>query len=193
MTVVELVRHAKAGRRDEWGEAPDRERPLSDQGRAQAERLAQQLLAGAPIAALHTSPLVRCRQTLEPLGEALQLPLIDEEALAEAPGVPVVDAGSLWVASAWLGGRALALIDRLVMAHPDQRVVCCSHGDVLPSLLAVLAGRDRVAMHDTHLRKGARVRALFEQGHCVDVEWTDAPPVGAGASRPPTSASKPGC
>lgn len=187
MTVVELVRHAKAGRRDEWGDAPDRQRPLSDKGRAQADRLAQQLLAGEPIAALHTSPLVRCRQTLEPLAVALGLPLIDEEALAEAPGVPVVDAGSLWVASAWLGGQALALIDRLVAAHPGQRVVCCSHGDVLPSLLAVLAGRDQVAMHDTHLRKGARARATFEQGRCVAVEWVDAPSTSADASRPPTS------
>lgn len=189
-TIVELVRHAKAGRRDEWGEAPDRERPLSEAGHAQVARLTDDLLAGEPIAALHTSPLVRCRQTLEPLAAAVGLPLIEDEALAEAPGVPVVDAGSLWVASAWLGGQAVALLDQLVAAHAGGRVVCCSHGDVLPALLALLAGRDHLSVTDTHLRKAARARATFEQGRCVDVRWIDAP--APRARHAPARASEPG-
>jgi 8-oxo-dGTP diphosphatase len=187
-TIIELLRHAKAGRRDEWGDACDRERPLSDEGRAQADRLTSELAAGGPIAALYTSPLLRCRQTLEPLAETLGLPLVQREAFAEAPGVPVVDAGSLWVASAWLGGRAVALLDELVATHPGQRVVCCSHGDVLPSLLALLAGRDGVAVTDTHLRKGARAGALFERGRCVDVECLEAPHA-ASAPSPSTPAA----
>lgn len=180
MAVVELVRHAKAVARSDWHGGPDHERPLSARGREQAQQLTEELLAGDPIAALHTSPLVRCRQTLEPLARATGLPLVEEEGLAEASGVPVVDAGSLWVASAWLAGRAAALIDRLVAAHPHGRVVCCSHGDVIPALLALLTGREGLAVTDVHLPKGARATLTFAGGRCVDLAWVGAPPAGSG-------------
>lgn len=180
MTVVELVRHAKAGTRGEWDAGPDRERPLSPVGHEQARALADELSVGAPITALHTSPLVRCRQTLEPLAHALDLALLEEEALAEASRVPVVDAGSLWVASAWLAGAAAALLDRLVAAHPGGRIVCCSHGDVLPALLALLAGREGLDVADTHLPKGARATLTFAGGRCVDLARVDAPPIPSG-------------
>lgn len=188
MAVVELIRHAKAGARSDWHHGPDHERPLSARGWEQAHQLTEALLTGDPIAALHTSPLVRCRQTLEPLARATGLPLVEEDALAEAPGVPVVDAGSLWVASAWLAGRAAALIDRLVAAHPDERIVCCSHGDVLPALLALLAGREGLAVADTNLPKGARATLTFAGGRCVDLTLT-APPA-AGSGRQPAGVSE---
>lgn len=180
MAVVELVRHAQAGARSDWHRGPDHERPLSARGREQAQQLTEELLVGDPIAALHTSPLVRCRQTLEPLARATGLPLVEEEALAEASGVPVVDAGSLWVASAWLAGRAVALIDRLVAAHPHGRIVCCSHGDVVPALLALLTGREGLAVTDVHLPKGARATLTFADGRCVDLAGVAAPPAGSG-------------
>jgi 8-oxo-dGTP diphosphatase len=184
VTTVELVRHARAGTRDERSQGRDWQRPLSAEGWVQARSLAEELAAGEPIVALHTSPLARCRQTLEPLAADLGLPLVDEEALAEAPGVPVVDAGSLWVASAWLGGRAVAFLDRLVAEHPHGRVVCCSHGDVLPALLALLAARDGLPITDVHLKKGARATLRFVGGRCAGVDWT-APPAGArGAGLP---------
>lgn len=175
MTTVELVRHAKAGSRDQWTQGPDRDRPLSASGREQADWLTTELSAGQPVAALYTSPLVRCRQTLEPLAAALGLPLVDADALAEAAGVPVVDAGSLWVGSAWLAGRALGLLDHAVAEHAGARVVCCSHGDVLPSLLALLAGRDGLALTDTHLKKAGRATLTFDGAACVDVALVDAP------------------
>lgn len=187
MAVVELIRHAQAGARSDWHRGPDHERPLSARGREQARQLTEALLAGGPVTALHTSPLVRCRQTLEPLAHATGLPLVEEEALAEAPGVPVVDAGSLWVASAWLAGRAAALVDRLVAAHPDGRIVCCSHGDVLPALLALLAGREGLAVADANLAKGARVTVTFAGGRCVDLVRAE-PPLGSG--RLPAGASE---
>lgn len=180
MAVVELIRHAKAGARSDWHQGPDRERPLSARGWQQAHQLTNAQLAAEPLVALHTSPLVRCRQTLEPLAHATGLPLVEEEALAEAPGVPVVDAGSLWVASAWLAGRAAALVDRLVAAHPGGRIVCCSHGDVLPALLALLAGREGLAVADTNVPKGARATLTFAGGRCVDVAWSEPPPAGSG-------------
>jgi broad specificity phosphatase PhoE len=35
-----------------------------------------------------------------------------------------------------MAGKALAAISRMGAAHPEGRVVACSHGDVIPALLA---------------------------------------------------------
>src|SRR6266508_3359874 len=66
-----LVRHADAGNKRDWS-GPDAERPLSEEGWEQAAGLVD-LLAGLRIERLLTSPLLRCRQTLEPLAAALEL------------------------------------------------------------------------------------------------------------------------
>ena len=78
---VFLVRHAKAGNREKWQE-PDELRPLTKPGWQQAEALAG-VLGGERVAALVSSPYVRCIQTLEPLGEDLDLPVQEHDALAE--------------------------------------------------------------------------------------------------------------
>ena len=65
---VYLIRHAEAVEREQFGDGPDEERPLTDSGRAQAERLAASLPSrGANIHRLFVSPTVRTRQTAEPL------------------------------------------------------------------------------------------------------------------------------
>lgn len=64
---VYLIRHAEAIERDP-SEMPDADRPLTDAGRAHAERLATALPArGGHIQRLFVSPTVRTRQTAEPL------------------------------------------------------------------------------------------------------------------------------
>lgn len=163
---IELVRHAEAHRRREWRASTDRERPLDPRGHAQARAIAD-ALAGRPVAALYSSPFVRCRQTLEPLAAAIGLPVADEEALAEATSVPVTDRGEAWVAAAWLGGRAARFLDRAACAHAGARVVACSHGDVIPAVLAVLAGRDGLDLSDVHLPKGAWYTLEFDGGRCT--------------------------
>jgi phosphohistidine phosphatase len=71
---VYLIRHAEAIERDPT-DMPDEERPLSDAGRAHAQRLATALPArGAHIQRLFVSPLVRTRQTAEPLVAGWGLP-----------------------------------------------------------------------------------------------------------------------
>src|SRR5439155_3957642 len=101
---VHLVRHAKAGNRAKW-EGPDELRPLTDAGRRQAEALAAQL-ADVPFAALVSSRYVRCIQTLEPLGQALGLPVQEDDALAE--GAAPEAALELVCAVAALGPCALS-------------------------------------------------------------------------------------
>ncbi len=173
--LIEVLRHAKAYSRKRWNGASDRERPLDDAGEAQARCLVDELLAGGAIAAIHTSPLVRCTQTVEPLAAALGIAPIVDERLAELRTLPVHDRGSAWVASAWLGGRALAVVEELAAAPVEGRVVLCSHGDVIPALLATLVGRDGLVLDDVRVRKGGRVTLELARGrvcHAVAV----APP-----------------
>ena len=178
-TVVELLRHAKAYARREWNGAGDRLRPLDERGRSQSAALVADLSElRPPVAAIHSSPLTRCVETVRPLSDALELPIVPDERLAELRTLPVADNGSAWVAAAWLGGRAVGLIDELVARHDGQRVVACSHGDVLPALLALLAGRDGLDLDDVRVKKGGRITLRFEAGRCVE-----ATPVPAAAKR----------
>ena len=117
MTVL-LVRHADAGDRHAFG-GPDEERPLSSRGRAQAAGLVAIVRPFAPVA-LRSSPAVRCRETLEPVADALGLDVIDDGALAEG-------AGAVWA--------------HALDGPPADTVVLCSHGDVIPDVLGALHRR----------------------------------------------------
>jgi broad specificity phosphatase PhoE len=169
VTTIELVRHAKAHSRDRWWGKPDRERPLNDAGIRQARTLVRELRAAGPIAALYSSPFQRCTQTLEPLASATGLPILTDDGLAEVTALPSLDAGDGWVASAWLAGRAVAFLETVLDKHTGDRVVVCTHGDVVPALVALLAGRDGVAVEDVRLRKGGRFELTFDGLRCVAV------------------------
>lgn len=115
---VYVVRHAKAGDRDSW-DGDDRLRPLSKTGRQQAAALATRLAPAAP-AALVASPFVRCVQTLEPIGEAVGLPVRSDDRLSE--------------------GAALEDVIALIAELGDGAVLS-SHGDVIPDLIRALERR----------------------------------------------------
>lgn len=168
VTTIELVRHAEAQSREGWRDRPDRLRPLSEDGQVQAEKLAWAIMGDGPVQACYASPTVRCIQTLEPLAAATGRPIVEDEALGEVLTVPSTDRGNAWVASAWLGGRAIAFVDRLTAESQRGRVVACSHGDVVPALLAALAGRDGLALPDVRVDKGAWITLRFEGTRCVE-------------------------
>ena len=123
---VYLVRHAKAGNRHDW-DGPDRLRPLSRKGRAQADGMAR-LLGDEPITRVLSSPFVRCVQTVEPLAARSGLAVEEESALAEGASTT----------------RGLKLLRQVAGGH----VVLCSHGDVIPALLDALAFRDGLELPD---------------------------------------------
>jgi len=174
MTVVELVRHAKAYPREQWWGKAERERPLTKSGFVQSRRLALLLHGQGPIDGCYSSPFVRCVQTLEPLAELVGVKIVLEPGLGEATTLPVHDGGDGWVVSAWLGGRAVAIIDRVVSEHAGGRIVLCSHGDVIPAVMALLVGRDDVNLDDVRCRKGGRFTLEFDGAVCVDI--TASPP-----------------
>jgi 8-oxo-dGTP diphosphatase len=115
---VFLVRHAKAGSRSSW-DGDDRQRPLSKNGRKQAESIASRL-APRGAASLYSSPFVRCRQTLEPLAATLALDIVDDLRLSEAARFE----------------ESLELL-----ASVAEGAVLCSHGDVIPETIAALERR----------------------------------------------------
>lgn len=113
-----LIRHGHAGNKHNWA-GPDGERPLSEKGRTQADRIADQF-GGDKIKQVISSPAVRCRQTVEPLAERLKLKVEDNDSLAE--GTPT--------------RPALQLLHRLASDGVDAAL--CSHGDVIPALMQAL-------------------------------------------------------
>jgi 8-oxo-dGTP diphosphatase len=144
LTVV-LVPHCASVSRDGWtGDHHDR--PLSDAGREQARALAQRI--GPDIDAIYSSPALRCRETVQPLSAAAGLPVGELSELYEAVGFrePAAWVDGVYapmgeaVAGAWIAGRALGGLARLSRRYPGGRVVACSHGDVIPVLLSLLAG-----------------------------------------------------
>ena len=126
-----LVRHAHAGDRGAWAGHHDDGRPLTKKGRRQAGGIAE-LLAGAGIERILSSPARRCIETLEPLAERLGVPVEGDDRLAE---------GARCEAS-------FALAEELRAAGAS--VAACSHGDVIPDLLRSV--RDLGARVDDEFR-----------------------------------------
>ena len=121
MTRLMLVRHAHAGDRGAWT-GDDTLRPLSPRGSAQAAGLTELLtpLALHPAASVASSPALRCTATVAPLAARLGTTVRVEAALGE-------------------GSDPSALLARVVgLTAPT---VWCSHGDIIPALLLLLAER----------------------------------------------------
>ena len=141
---------------------------LDETGRAQAEKVVERL-AGIPIAEIVTSPMTRCRQTVEPLAIDRKLvPTVEDElsevdygdwtggslkTLAKEPLWKVVQAhpsAAVFPGGEGLAGmqaRAVAAVRahgaRIAAEHGDNAVwLACSHGDVIKSVLA-----DALATH----------------------------------------------
>ena len=130
MTLL-FVRHAVALRRRDWTK-PDDLRPLSPRGYQQADELPG-TLARFEVARILSSPSTRCLETVGPLAARLGLPVEERDELAEGAGT-----------------AALKLLDGL-----EGTTVLCSHGDVLPELLPIVVGPERMPAGDLPCEKGS--------------------------------------
>ena len=148
---VLLVRHAEAGERAEWPGA-DRDRPLTDAGRAQAERLAA-LLDRHPVDRVLTSGYVRCVETLAPLAAR-------RHVSPEPVGWLEEGADPAEALTALLGGGC---------------VVACSHGDVVSGILFELADRGIALGSTPRMQKGSAWVLEVEEGRVSSARYL-APP-----------------
>lgn len=117
-----VLRHAKALAREEWKDA-DAARPLTGRGKRQATSIVGPLTAfGARV--LVSSPAVRCVKTLKPLSVAIGSPIQKTDLLSQ---------------DAWDEGLSdpRRIVGQRVRAR--RAAVLCSHGPVLPDILAELA------------------------------------------------------
>ncbi|HCS62359.1 MAG TPA: DNA mismatch repair protein MutT [Microbacterium sp.] len=119
---IVALRHAKAAPRSDW-EASDAARTLTDRGKKQAKAIVAPLRAFG-IRKIVTSDAVRCVQTVTPLAKALDRKITPTELISQ---------------DAWEEGRSDArmVIGKRVRAR--KPAVICSHGPVLPDILAEIA------------------------------------------------------
>jgi len=129
-----LLRHAHAGDPVAW-DGPDDQRPLSEKGEQQADRLGRFLAGiGFRADAVITSPKVRAAQTARIVAGHLELQVTTDERLAGALSPVALDA---------------VLRD----AGGPERPVVVGHDPDFTELVAVLCDAARVPM-----RKGALAR-----------------------------------
>jgi phosphohistidine phosphatase len=131
---IYLLRHAHAGDPLEWS-GPDEQRPLSDKGEKQSDRLGR-FLAGIGFApdAVITSPKVRAAQTADIVARHLGLPVIVDARLS--------------------GGLDMGALEAILRDAGDPvRPVLVGHDPDFTDLVETLTGSSAVTM-----RKGSFVR-----------------------------------
>src|SRR6476646_1743167 len=136
MTTLLLVRHGETDWNAEGRLQGHTDRPLSDYGRRQARRLAEDL-EGEELEAIYSSDLARARETAEIVGERLGLPTLLDPDLREKDwgtweGLNSVERDRV----EFVGESTEAHRDRILDAlrriserHPgDGRVLVVTHG-----------------------------------------------------------------
>jgi 8-oxo-(d)GTP phosphatase len=135
-----LVRHAQAGSRSGF-DGDDTLRPLTGRGRHQAADIAGLLLdlVGDRPVILRSSPYRRCVETVAPYAAATGLGLQVESWLAEGPS-----------------DDARGFVRSLASAMGERVEVWCSHGDIIPAILEMLAAQDDLKLGpDPRVQKGS--------------------------------------
>ena len=145
---VYLIRHAHAGARTVWYR--DLYRTLSYDGCRQAAALFD-FFTDRPVGSVHSSPATRCVQTVEPLAAALGLPVVEESALWEDVGL----------------GEVFGLVESLLSATPDEAIVLCSHGNLIPAVV------ERLAHQGTEIHGRGCERASIWMIRSVDGRWVE--------------------
>jgi len=153
VTTFYVVRHAKAGSRSHWT-GDDRKRPLSKKGQKQAEELVA-VLGKYKIASIHSSPYLRCVETVEPLARELRLEIALAPELAE--------------------GRGLRGLHRFFDDATLDAAVLCTHGDLVWELVEDLTSRRLLPAFRDDFDKGSTWAVEVEDGSPVRARYIPAP------------------
>jgi phosphohistidine phosphatase SixA len=148
-----VVRHAKAGSRSHWS-GDDRKRPLSQKGEKQAEALIK-LFQPFAITEIHSSPYLRCVQTVQPLARARRLQVNQAAALAE--------------------GHGLAGLDEFFGDEKLDAVALSTHGDIVWELVELLVQRRVIRAGEGGFEKGSTWVVEVDDGLPVKARYLPAP------------------
>jgi len=162
---IYVVRHANAVARDAWS-GPDARRPLTDRGLKQARALLNRFDTGADRARprkqagalpkptlLMSSGAERCLATLQPLAQACGLLIVTAEFLSEGS-----DADSF-------------LVQVKELAAAGSVPVLCTHGDVIWSLVDVLAAAGTRFAGPVEAKKGSILILETESGSVESADY----------------------
>jgi probable phosphoglycerate mutase len=161
VTVVLLIRHGLADATGDrlYGTTPGIH--LSDEGRSQAEGLAERL-SGVKLAAVYSSPFERCLETAEAFaaGRGLDIQILSDlgevdygswtgrtfkalrrtalwRRVHQVPSSVNFPGGESLVA---VSERAVRALGQIAASHPRRVVAAVSHGDVIRLMLAHCVG-----------------------------------------------------
>jgi probable phosphomutase (TIGR03848 family) len=166
VATVLLLRHGRTTANADGGLAGRRPVELDDTGRGQAATVGARL-AGLPLSAVVSSPLIRCRQTLE-LAVPQVTPIVEDRLTEcgygqwEGQPLKTLAKDPLWrvvqqhpSAVVFPGGEAMAAMSTRAVAAvrdwdarvtaeqgPEAIWLACSHGDVIKAIIA-----DALGMH----------------------------------------------
>ena len=118
---VVLVRHGSAGERATWPGA-DRERPLDDLGREQAQALVP-ILTAYHVERVLSADALRCLDTVGPFAASRQLPVESEPLLSE---------------TGYASHPGAALDRMLSIIAATEPTVVCSQGKAMPQLVTAV-------------------------------------------------------
>lgn len=165
--------------------------PLSEQGAAQADAVAERLSGTPDVAAVVSSPLKRTRETARRVAGALGADVVEDDGLVEADfgewdGLTLAEARQRWPGeiSAWMGspdvappgGESFTAVarrvrrarDRLLAGYPGQTVVVVTHVTPIKTLLRMALDAPPSVLYRIHLDvAGLSVVDWFADGPAV--------------------------
>ena len=144
-TPLVVLRHSRAVPRKSW-HTDDRDRPLTEAGKFQAEQLVP-LLEAYGVRRIVTSSSARCVQTVEPYAEAAGLTIDADDNLSEQGAT---------------GPRVRTILER--MLETGTPAVLCTHRPVLPLVF------ESLALEERKLEPGTLLVAHHRRGRVVSLE-----------------------
>ncbi len=158
LITVLFVRHAKAGRRDQW-DGPDDQRPLSRTGERQVPAVrATAEWYGAD--RVYSAPLVRCVRTVQPVADDLGTKVVEEPLLAELE---------------YAGHEEATKLRLWEIVAEGGTPVMCSQGGVIPDLVSRVADAAGLPLRRVEAKKGSVWALFFAAGHLVAADYLPRP------------------
>ncbi len=158
---------------------------LAEYGVKQAKLLCEYMLENIKVDKIYSSPLCRAVNTIKPVADALDLPIIQDESFIELSvgeweGILYEDVAKLYPKefTAWInkeegagpiGGetwetvydRASEKIKKLATEEEGKNIIICSHGGVIKALNCFFAGMKTTEMNDLDWASNASITEVW--------------------------------